>query len=434
MSPAALPPAQAARPPGTARAVIAAVIGNALEWYDFLVYAIFAVQIAHSFFPARTPTASLLLAVATFGAGFVLRPIGAVVLGQYADRRGRRPALTLIILMMTLATAVMVFTPGYRTIGLAAPLLIVASRLLQGFSVGGELGSSTALLIESAPPGQRGVYASLQGATQWVASLGAAAAGVLTATLLGPHALAAWGWRLPFAVGLLIGPVGLYLRAHLDEPEAGGVRLRPESTPLLLLWRAHRGAVIQTIGLIAMGTMATYILGISMPSYAQQQLHLPPRGTFLSTVIADAVAIGLAPWSGRLSDRFGARPIMLPAAILLALGVFPGFVLLTHSPSVPTLIAVQTAGCAVLAVLSGPLYALIGSLFPAEVRSTGLSVGYNVSVLAFGGFAPFVTTWLIAATGNRTMPGLYVTAGAALTIPALLVGWRRSRARGLRSD
>ena len=405
--------------------MVAAVIGNALEWYDFILYALFSPAIAATFFPAKTEIASLLLAVATFGAGFVLRPLGALVLGRFADQRGRRPALTLIIGLMTLATALLVFTPGWRRIGLLAPLLIVVSRLLQGFSVGGELGSSTALLIESAPLERRGLFASWQGTGQLVSSLAGATAAALVTVALTPAQLSGWGWRLPFAVGLLIGPVGLYIRANVHEPAAIERRLHEQTAPLRDLFLHHAGALLRTIGLISMGTMATYILELNMPAYAQRELGLPKSETYLATAIADIVAIAMSPLAGSLSDRYGARRVMLPAVIALGLGVFPSFVILTAYPSTWALILIQTACLATLSFMTGPVYGLIGSLFPPEVRSSGLSVGYNVSVLAFGGFAPFITTWLIAATGDRHIPGLYVTAGAAFTLAALLVRWPR---------
>jgi MHS family proline/betaine transporter-like MFS transporter len=409
----------------TQRLVLAAVIGNALEWYDFILYALFSPTIAATFFPARTQVASLLLAVATFGAGFVLRPIGALVLGQYADRSGRRAALTLIIALMTLATSLIVFTPGWRRIGLLAPLLIVLSRLLQGFSVGGELGSSTALLIEAAPAEKRGLYASLQGASQSVAALAAASAAALVAATLAPAHLAAWGWRLPFLGGLLIGPVGFYLRANTHEPGTP----KKEATPLLALWAHHRGAVLRTVGLVSLGTMSTYILNLNMPSYAHRELGIPVAATFASNAIGNVITIVVATLSGLLSDRIGARPIMLPSAIGLGVLVYPGFVLLAAHPSAAMLIGVQSVCLLFAATLSGAVYGLIGSLFPPDVRSSGLSVGYNVSVLLFGGFAPFITTWLIAATGDRHVPGLYVSAGALITTLALLVAWPLGRRR-----
>lgn len=405
------------------RVVVAAVIGNALEWYDFILYALFAPAIAVTFFPARTEVGSLLLAAGTFGAGFVMRPVGALVLGQYADRCGRRAALSLIIALMTAATALMVFTPGWRSIGLIAPALIVVSRLLQGFSVGGELGSSTALLIEVAPAGRRGFFASWQGASQLMASLAAAGAGALVTSVFSPAEVAAGWWRLPFSLGLLIGPVGWYIRRVLHEPAPA----HRDGTPLALLWARHRGAVLRSVGLIAMTTTATYVLELGMPTYAHRALGLPLRDALVANFVSGLAGIVAGPWAGALSDRFGARRVMLPAVVALALLALPAFMLLTAVPTLAMLIAVQTVCLALRSTMTGPVYGLIGSLFPAEVRSSGLAIAYNTSVLLFGGFAPFITTWLIAVTGNRLMPGVYVTAGGMLTLGALTIAWPRGQ-------
>jgi MHS family proline/betaine transporter-like MFS transporter len=224
-------------------------------------------------------------------------------------------------------------------------------------------------------------------------------------------------------VGLIIGPVGLYIRANVHEPPAIERELHREAAPLRVLFTRHWAAVLRTVGLIALGTMSTYVLELNMPTYAQRELGIPVGDTFLSNVVADVVAIVVAIWAGHLSDRHGPRAVMLPAAIALGLAVFPSFVLLTMFPATVTLIVLQTILLALLAMMTGPIYGLLGSLFPPQVRVSGLSVGYSLSVMIFGGFASFITTGLIALTGDRHMPGLYVTAGAVLTTLALTVGW-----------
>ena len=400
---------------------MAAVIGNALEWYDFILYALFAPVIAATFFPAHTPIGSLLLAVTTLGVGFVVRPIGAVMLGQFADRAGRRAALMLIVGLMTAATGIVAVTPGYARIGIAAPLLIVLSRVLQGFSVGGEFGSATALLIESAPAGQVGFYGSLQGATQSVAAFGTVAAGFALTRWLGPAEVAAWGWRLPFAAGLLIGPVGLALRAGMHEA-ASDARV---AAPLAVLWARHRAALVRVVGLVAMGTICTYVLMLTLPVYAQAVLGIARPATLVAAMAANAAGAGAALGFGALSDRVGARAVMLPGTIALGLLAYPAFVVLDRWPVVGVLLAVQVGMLTLLGTLTGPVYALVAGMFPVAVRGTGLAVGYNVGVLLFGGFAPAITTWLIAATGDRRMPGVYVAAGAVVTVAAL---WRAAGA------
>ncbi len=405
--------------PDQRRAVLAALVGNALEWYDFLLYILMAPYLAHAFFPARNGTVSLLLTVATFGVGFIMRPVGALVLGQYADRHGRRAALSFVILLMTLANATLVLTPGSARIGLLAPTLIVLSRLMQGFSVGGDLGSSATLLIESSPGARRGYFGSWQGATQHLASLAASATATATTFAFGHAALQAGWWRLPFVLGLLVGPVGLYLRRHVREPDSVRALLRPESRPLARLLHHHRGALLAAMALIALSTVATYVLELGMPAYARQTLHLPLHVALAANTLAGLLGLVAGPLAGAVADRFGAARAMLPPALLLAVLVWPGYWLLNHDPTARMLLFVQTGLLTLRSMLTGPLLALVAPLFPTETRASGLSVAYNASVLVFGGFAPLITTAMVAATGNATAPAFYILAAAGMTLAAL---------------
>jgi MFS transporter, MHS family, proline/betaine transporter len=414
---------------GTSRAIIAAAIGNALEWYDFILYGYFAATIGRVFFPSHDPLTSLLLAVATFGVGFVLRPVGAIVLGQYADRHGRRTALTLIIAMMTVATALIIATPGYATIGIAAPLLVVLARLLQGFSVGGELGSSTAFLIESAPPRLRGLFASIQGASQNVSAVLAALAGTAITEWLTPDQVQHWGWRLPFLGGLLIGPVGFYIRRHLAETEAflAASRAPAAEAPWRALARTHWRQLLAVIGAICFGTCCTYVLTLNMPGYANTVLHVPMQATFLAGLVASAQGIVVNPLAGRLSDRIGRVRVMVPTALAVGALVYPGFRLLVAHPGLHTLLLVQVGLNILYSLYGGALYGFMADLFPAQIRSSGISLGYNISVLIFGASAPALVTWMIRASGNPLIPSFYVSAAALISVATVLAAARLPR-------
>ena len=416
--------------PEQRRAVLAALVGNALEWYDFLLYILLAPYVAHAFFPARNGTISLLLAVGTFGVGFVMRPVGALVLGQYGDRFGRRAALSLVIFLMTLANALLVLTPGAARIGLAAPLLIVVSRLLQGFSVGGDLGSSATLLIEASPTGRRGYFGSWQGATQHVASLAASATATVTTFAFGHAALAAGWWRLPFALGLLIGPVGYYIRRHVREPDAVRAALSRRARPLARLLGTHRRALLTAMGLISVSTAATYVLELGMPAYARHTLHLPLHDALAANTLAGLLGLVAGPLAGAAADRFGARRAMLPPVLLLSVLVWPGYWLLTHYPTAGVLLLVQAGLLTLRSMLTGPLLAMVAPMFPTEVRASGLSVAYNASVLVFGGFAPLITTAMVAGTGDARAPAFYVLAAAAVTLVALFLMRDGDKERG----
>ncbi len=397
--------------------ILAAIVGNMLEWYDFTVYGLFAAYIAKAFFPAGTEAASILLALASFGAGFVLRPIGAVVLGQYADRAGRRAALSLIIVLMSVGTATIAFTPGYARIGLAAPILVVISRLVQGFSVGGEMGGATAFLIESAPPERRGFYASWQFAGQAAASL----AGSLIATVLtrsvSPEDLAGWAWRIPFIVGLAIGPLGLYLRSKMDEPAEFKAAKRSAASPALAIFHNYKKQVARSFGATILGTASVYLVFFYTPTYAMRELGETPNNAFIATTCASLLWLGFNPIAGRLSDAIGRRRQMLIAAILMGGLVYPLYRVLIADPTLGMLIAVQGFLAVLVAIFIAPLAALIGEMFPPNLRATGLSAGYSFAVPIFGGFAPYLVARF--QTGDHLAPAYYMMFCAVLTIVSL---------------
>ena len=416
------------RPPDRAtlnagrRAVAAASIGNALEWYDFSVYAFFAVYIGRNFFSQDDAAAQLLQAFMLFGLGFVARPLGALILGAYADTAGRKAALTLTILMMAAGTAIIAFAPPYSAIGFGAPLLIVCGRLLQGFSAGGEVGGATAFLIEHAPTGSKGKYASwLQSSMAMANILGALVATGVT-FLLSARQIDAWGWRIPFVVGLAIAPVGLWLRNTLHEtPHFQAVKaIDPvklsRGAPLLQIARDHPRKLLIGIGFSILWAVCVYTLIIFMPVYSQRALHFEPKQAFIASLIGNCVMAAVCVYSGGLSDRWGRRPVVLLSASLMLVGVYPLLAWLQASHTTATLIAVQTAFCLMVALFTGVAPATLSELFPTRVRSTGTSLSYNVAVTIFGGFAPAILIWLTAKTNVILAPAAYVMAAAAVTL------------------
>ncbi|MDH4584702.1 MFS transporter [Pseudomonas sp. BN415] len=398
---------------GTSRArqVTAAVIGNALEWYDFIVYGFLSSIIARLFFPSDSEYASLLMALATFGVGFFMRPVGGVLLGMYADRKGRKAAMQLIILLMTLSIALIAFAPDYAAIGIGAPLLIVIARMLQGFATGGEYASATAFLVESAPANRRGLYGAWQLFGQCLAVFAGAGMGALVTHTLSPEALDSWGWRIPFILGLLIGPVGLWMRRHMEETEAfidAQEEHKGESFSLLRVVREHRRAVLATMGGTISGTVAFYVVLVNMPTFAHKQLGLPLDQVFMVQMLAVALMTIIIPLSGALSDRIGRRPVLFGGTLAFFLLVYPLFSWVAQAPSLERLLVMQLLLCSMIGVSYGPAPTAVAEQFPTRVRSTGLAFAYNVAVMLFGGFAPFIVTWLTQVGGTPVAPAYYV--------------------------
>jgi MHS family proline/betaine transporter-like MFS transporter len=402
------------------RTVAAAVAGSVLEYYDFAVYGFFAVYISKAFFPAESGLTSLLLAVATFGVGFVMRPVGAIVLGGYADKAGRKAGLTLTIILMAIGTAMIGLTPSYASIGAAAPIVIVLARLLQGFSAGGEFGSATALLVEHSPDGSRGRIGSLQQVSQGGALLLGSLAGAGVAALLSDAEMANWGWRLPFFFGLIILPVGLYLRANVHEGKSFADIAVRSKRPVLEAMSRHGAEIGIGFGITIAWTVCTYCLLIYMPTYAIREVGLPAAQALTSNAIGIVSVMLFAYLSGSLSDRLGRKAPMLSAAVIIAACVYFLFSFLTAAPSFANLVIVQVLLGALVGIYTGPAPTLIAEMFPAEVRSSGFSVAYNFAVTIFGGFAPLISTWLIAETGSKLAVTFYVMAAMIVSAIALL--------------
>jgi MFS transporter, MHS family, proline/betaine transporter len=416
MTAAAFSPPVRARPTLT-RVIVAASLGNALEWFDFLVYGYFAVTISKVFFPSANETASLLATLGTFSVSFLVRPIGAILIGAYTDRAGRKAGLTLSILLMVVGTTMTAVMPGYATIGLAAPILILVARVLQGFSVGGEFGSAVTFLAEQTA-GRKGFVASWQWASTGITGALASAFGILLTSILSPEQLVEWGWRVPFLFGILVGPVGLYIRRRLDEtPEY--VEIKPTRTPVRDVLREHPIECLLAMGAAVVSNSSAYII-LYIPTYAMKELHLPQVTGFTATFVG-AVILGIvSPCAGHLSDKFGRSGLLTGTAWLFFLTTYPVFYLMVAYPSLATAIFAAGWLSLVKAGYSGVLPSQLAELFPTRVRGIGVSLSFAVAVTIFGGFTPFVATWLIAATGNSLSPSFYIMFTAALSIIALV--------------
>ena len=401
------------------RIVVAAVAGNAMEFYDFTTYAFFAVYIGKTFFPASTPFMSLLLSVAVFGVGFVTRPLGGLLIGAFADRAGRKPAMILTIALITVGTLGLAATPSYAQIGVAAPIIVVFCRLLQGLALGGEVGPSTAYLIEVAPPGKRGLYGSWQLASQGVAGLCAGIVGVLLTLSLSADQMLAWGWRMPFLLGLVLIPIAIYLRRHMPEtlehaaPHAGTVADRPRLGH-------YKRVIVLALMLIMGSTISTYV-STYMTTYAVSTLKLPAVVAMMATVV-----FGLTTWLGSLlggwlSDHYGRKPVMLWSRVALMVLTYPVFMMLINNPSFGLLALATTVLAGLTAIGGAPSVVAIPELFPAPIRALGMSVAYAVGVAVFGGSTQAIVTWLIQATGNPAAPALYVVATSVVTLIAIVL-------------
>jgi MHS family proline/betaine transporter-like MFS transporter len=402
----------------TFKVLAAASIGNALEWYDILVYGYFAVTISKLFFPTADPTTALLLAFGTFGVSYLVRPLGALVLGAYADRAGRRAAMLVSIVIMTIGTGLMAIMPTYSTVGIVAPIAVLIARLLQGFAVAGEFGSATAFLVEHTTD-RKGFFASFQWFGQGLAAVLASFFGVVLFTWLTTEQLDSWGWRLPFFFGLLIGPIGLYIRKHVGEtPEFR--EQGPAKAPVREMFAEHWDRLLMCIGIVILSTSSNYII-LYMPTYAIKQLHLPQSLGFTATLLGGILLTFGAPFFGHLSDRVGRVRLMVIVSLLFAVSAYPAFVLLVANPSLAGIVAIVCWLSLLKAAYSGTLPSLMAELFPISTRSTGIALSYNISVPIFGGFAPFIAAWLVAETGSPLAPSFYLIATSVLSLIVLVI-------------
>lgn len=391
--------------------VAAVAIGNALEFYDFLTFAFFAVYIGRTFFPSSDPSSTLLNTLATFGAGFLTRPLGAIVIGSMGDRIGRRPALLVSFGLMGAAIVGLALTPSYEAIGGAAPILVIFWRLVQGFALGGEVGPSTAFLIEAAPLHRRGFYVSLQSASQQVAVLASGLIGTALAVSLTEQQLQDWGWRCAMLLGAVIVPVGLIIRKNLPETHARAAGPRPPIAPYVRV-------IVLGLLMLAYSTIGTYVINY-MATYALTTLHLPPTISFGVIIVQGVTAITFIIGAGALSDRVGRKPIMLVGGTVLLFSILPAFWLMTQWPNVYVFYSCVAALVALQGITAAPVIVLITEQLPAAIRSGVVAIVYAFAISIFGGSAQYVVALIQKLSGDPLAPAYYWTAALAVGLTAM---------------
>jgi MFS family permease len=387
--------------------------------YDFSVYGFYAVSIAHALFPPGNEFVSLILSLATFGVGFLMRPLGALVLGSYIDRKGRRKGLLLTLGLMSVGVLIITIVPGYQTIGIAAPILVVFGRLLQGFSAGAELGGVSVYLAEIAPPRRRGFFVSWQSASQQAAVVFAAVLGVVLRWQLTPRQMDAWGWRIPFVIGCLIIPVLFAIRRNLRETEAFETRkLTPTTRQIFTSLRENRSKIGGAIMLVTLTAVMFNLITAYTPTYGQSVLKLPAIDTFIVTMGVGLTNFIMLPLVGALSDRIGRRPVLTTCAALVILTAYPAMYWLIQAPSFSRLLTVELWYAMIYGSYQGGMVVALTEIMPAHIRGTGFSLVWSVAQAVFGGFTPMICTVLIHVTGNNAMPALWVSCAAVVALLA----------------
>jgi MHS family proline/betaine transporter-like MFS transporter len=408
------------------RAIVATVLGNGFEWFDFMVYGFFAITIAKLFFPTGNDLTSLMLSVATFGVGFLVRPFGGILIGIYADKAGRKAALSLTIILMCAGTAIIGLAPTYSQIGVAAPCLILIARLLQGFSAGGEMGTATAFLTEHAPKGKKAYYSSwIQTSIGFAVLLGACFGTGITLGLSAAD-MESWGWRIPFLSGLLIGPIGFFIRRNLDETPVF-LSAEKSKTPLADVLRDYPWQAFASFAMVVLWTVCIYVILFYMPTFSVKVLKLPQSASFIAAMVGGGVITVLSPITGWYSDKVGRKWLLGGASAAMLVLAWPMFAMIVKAPSVATLCVFQAVFGVLIAIYTGPILAALSETFPTKVLSTGLSVAYNLAVMTFGGFASLILTWLISTTGTPMAPAIYVIFAAAFSLLGVLFGYRQPK-------
>jgi metabolite-proton symporter len=408
------------------KAVIRVSSGNFLEMYDFMVFGYYAAAIGRTFFPKNSEFASLMLSLATFGVGFLMRPLGAIVLGAYIDRKGRRAGLILTLALMSVGTLSIACIPGYAVIGIVAPVLVVLGRLLQGFSAGVELGGVSVYLSEIATPGHKGFYVSWQSASQQCAVVFAALLGVLLSSNLSPAQMSAWGWRVPLWVGCFIIPFLFLIRRSLAETEDFLARKHHPKLPEVVRSLAENWQLV-VLGtmLVTMTTVSFYLITAYTPTFGQSVLHLASRGNLIVTLCVGVSNFIWLPVMGALSDRIGRTPLLIGCTLAALITAYPALLWLASAPSFGRLLGVELWLSFIYGSYNGAMVVFLTELMPAKVRATGFSIAYSLATAIFGGFTPAICTYLIHSTGNSAMPGVWLSFAAACGLTAALITRKR---------
>jgi metabolite-proton symporter len=408
------------------KAIFRVVSGNFLEMFDFMVYGFYATAIAKTFFPADSAFASLMLSLATFGAGFLMRPLGAIFLGAYIDRHGRRKGLIITLAMMALGTVLIACVPGYATLGVAAPLLVLLGRLLQGFSAGVELGGVSVYLAEISTPGRKGFFVSWQSASQQAAVVFAGLLGVGLNHWLSPEQMGEWGWRVPFLIGCLIVPVIFVIRRSLEEsPEFEARTHRPTLREVVRSIGQNFGLVIGGMALVVMTTVTFYLITAYTPTFGKNELHLSDLDSLIVTVCVGISNFIWLPIMGAFSDRIGRRPLLIGATVLAIATAYPALSWLVAHPSFGNLLMVELWLSFLYGSYNGAMVVALTEIMPVEVRTTGFSLAYSLATATFGGFTPAACTYLIHVLDNKAAPGIWLTGAAVLGLVATLVLLRK---------
>ena len=395
--------------------------GNFLEMYDFMVFGYYAPAIARAFFPTGSEFAGLMLTLMTFGAGFLMRPVGAVVLGAYIDKHGRRKGLLLTLGLMAVGTLTIAAMPTYAAIGVAAPLLIVAGRLVQGLSAGVELGGVSVYLSEIAPPGRKGFFVAWQSASQQVAVVAAAAIGLAAGAWLSPAQMGDWGWRIPFAVGCVLIPALLLVRRLLEEtPDFLARAERATLRRIMAQVAANWSLVLRGAGLAVMTTVFFYMITAYTPTFGSKVLHLSAASSLLVTLCVGATNFVMLPVMGAVSDRIGRRPQLIGAALVAVVSGYPAMRWLAAEPSFARLLIVEIGFALIFATYNGAMVVFLTEVMPPAVRTSAFSLAYSLATALFGGFTPAVATWLIHATGDRAIPGAWLSLAAILALGSVI--------------